>query len=381
MSQAIAISREPSSSALSPDVLKASAKAARLRYVSDRSRGIRRERTGDGFDYFDTNGAKITDEEELSRIRKLAIPPAYQYVWICPFPNGHLQATGRDARGRKQYRYHPRWRAVRDEGKYGKMLTFGKVLPGIRAQVEHDLSKRGLPREKVLAAIVRLLEGTLIRVGNEEYAKTNNSFGLTTLRNRHVKIDGDSHIRFDFRGKSGTEHHINLRDRKLAMIVRRCQELPGQELFQYLDDEGQPHIVGSDDVNQYLGDITGEEITAKDFRTWAATNLAALALQRLEAFDSQTKAKKNVLQAVEAVAKMLGNTPAICRKCYIHPAIFNGYLDGTLLDTLKQRSEEKLADPGRGLRAEEAAVIGFLAHQLKDATGAKVITTASGDDP
>jgi DNA topoisomerase-1 len=377
MSQAIAAPADPSFPALSPDALRATAKAAKLRYVSDRSRGIRRERTNDGFDYFGLDGAKITNVEELTRIRKLAIPPAYQDVWICPSPNGHLQATGRDARGRKQYRYHPRWREVRDEGKYGKMLIFGKVLPAIRAQAERDLSQPGLPREKILAAIVRLLEGTLIRVGNEEYAKTNNSFGLTTLRNRHVKVDGESRISFDFRGKSGAEHHIDLRDRKLAKIVRRCQELPGQALFQYLDDEGQPHALGSDDVNEYLRDITGEEITAKDFRTWAATNLAALALQRLEVFDSQAKAKKNVLHAVEAVAKMLGNTPAICRKCYIHPAIFNGYLDGTLLDTLKQRSDEKLADPGHGLRAEEAAVIGFLAHQLEHTKGAKVITSAA----
>jgi DNA topoisomerase-1 len=256
MSQVIAVPPDLSSTALSPEVLKATAKAAKLRYVSDRSRGVRRERTGDGFEYFSPSGAKITDEEELTRIRKLAIPPAYQDVWICPYPNGHLQATGRDARGRKQYRYHPRWRAVRDEGKYGKMLIFGKVLPAIRAQVERDLSKRGLSRAKVLAAIVRLLEGTLIRVGNEEYAKTNNSFGLTTLLNRHVKVEGGSRILFDFRGKSGTEHHINLHDRKLAAIVQRCQELPGQELFQYLDDEGQPHSVGSDDVNEYLREIT-----------------------------------------------------------------------------------------------------------------------------
>ncbi len=375
MSQAIAAPSTALPATLAPAALKATAKAAKLRYVSDRGRGIRRERTGDGFDYFSPSGARITDQDELTRIRKLAIPPAYQDVWVCPYSNGHLQATGRDARGRKQYRYHSRWREVRDEGKYGKMLIFGKVLPAIRAQVERDLSKRGLPREKVLAAIVRLLEGTLIRVGNEEYAKTNNSFGLTTMRSRHVKIDGDSRIRFDFRGKSGTEHHINMNDRKLARIVRRCQELPGQELFQYLDDDGEQHTVGSDDVNDYLREITGEDITAKDFRTWAATNLAALALQRLEAFDTQAAAKKNVLQAVEAVAKMLGNTPAICRKCYIHPAIFNGYLDGTLLQTLKRRSDEKLADPGHGLRAEEAAVIGFLAHQLQEAGGAKLITT------
>jgi DNA topoisomerase-1 len=302
-----------SSSPLSPEILKAAAKAAKLRYVSDRSRGIRRERTDEGFVYYDVKNAVIQDERELVRLRKLAIPPAYQDVWICPHPNGHLQATGRDARGRKQYRYHPLWRQVRDEAKYGRMLLFGKVLPKIRRQVERDLAKRGLSREKVLAAIVRLLESTLIRVGNEEYARTNNSFGLTTLRNRHVKVLGAARLQFNFRGKSGTEHHINLGDRRLAAIVRRCQDLPGQELFQYLDDEGQPHTVGSDDVNDYLRDITGEEVTAKDFRTWAATNLAALALQRLEAFDSQAKAKKNVVQAVEAVSKMLGNTPTICR--------------------------------------------------------------------
>ncbi len=361
-----AATEEPSGNTLSPDVLKAAARAAKLRYISNRAKGIRRERSGDGFDFFAPDGEKITDAAEIARIRKLAIPPAYQDVWICPHANGHLLATGRDARGRKQYRYHPKWREIRDEGKYGKMLLFGKVLPGIRAKVERDLGKPGLPREKVLAAIVRLLESTLIRVGNEEYAKTNKSFGLTTLRNRHVKIDGGSRIRFDFRGKSGTEHHIDLRNKKLANVVRRCQELPGQELFQYLDGDDAPHGVGSDDINDYLQDITGEPITAKDFRTWAATNLAALALQQLEVFDTQAKAKKNVLQAIEAVSKMLGNTPAICRKCYIHPAIFDGYLDGRLLEALKQRTEEKLADPGHGLKAEEAAVVAFLAHELED---------------
>jgi DNA topoisomerase-1 len=378
MSNATTSTLEPQSSSLAPNLLRAVAKAAKLRYVTDRGRGIRRERSGNDFVYFEAHGGMITDDEELSRIHKLAIPPAYQDVWICPYANGHLQATGRDARGRKQYRYHPRWREVRDEGKYGKMLLFGKVLPTLRAQVERDLAKRGLPREKVLATIVRLLESTLIRVGNEEYAKTNNSFGLTTLRNRHVKVEGGSRIRFDFRGKSGTEHHIDLRNRKLAAIVRRCQDLPGQELFQYLDDDGQSHTVGSDEVNDYLREITGQEVTAKDFRTWAATNLAALALQQLEVFDSHTKAKKNVLQAVEAVAKMLGNTPAICRKCYIHPAIFDGYLDGSLLEALRQRTEEKLADPGHRLRAEEAAVMGFLSHQLNDAGQTTKIDIAAG---
>ncbi|MFL5281903.1 MAG: DNA topoisomerase IB [Rhodopila sp.] len=363
MSQATLEDSSPTN-ALSPEVLKAAAKAAKLRYVSDRGKGIRRARNKDGFDYFAPDGSRITDPDVLARIRKLAIPPGYEDVWICPYSNGHLQATGRDTRGRKQYRYHPKWREVRDEAKYGKMLLFGKLLPKIREQVDKDLARPGLPREKVLAAIVRLLESTLIRVGNEEYARTNKSFGLTTLRNRHVKIEGGARIRFDFRGKSGTEHHIDLRNKRLANVVRRCQDLPGQELFQYLDEDGQPHGVDSDDVNDYLQAITGEAITAKDFRTWAATNLAALALRELETFDTQAKAKKNVVQAVESVAKMLGNTPAICRKCYIHPAIFDGYLDGSLLDALKQRADEKLADPGAGLKAEEAAVIAFLAHQL-----------------
>ncbi|MFL5251948.1 MAG: DNA topoisomerase IB, partial [Rhodopila sp.] len=301
MSHAAIEAGETGANLLSPDILKATAKAAGLRYVSDRGRGIRRERVGDSFVYYDPKGNKIADEDDLARIRKLAIPPAYEDVWICPYANGHLQATGRDARGRKQYRYHPRWREVRDESKYGKMLLFGRVLPTIRARVQEDLGRRGLPREKVLAAIVHLLESTLIRVGNEEYAKSNKSFGLTTLRNRHVKVEGETRIRFDFRGKSGTEHHIDLRNRRLASVVRKCQDLPGQELFQYLDEDGEPRSVGSDDVNEYLQEISGVEITAKDFRTWAATNLAALALTKLEKFDTQAKAKKNVVQAVEAV--------------------------------------------------------------------------------
>jgi DNA topoisomerase I len=344
--------------------LSETAKAAGLRYVSDSKPGIARVRARVGFRYRHPDGSKVSDEETLTRIRKLALPPAYENVWICTDPNGHLQAVGRDARGRKQYRYHPRWREVRDEGKYGKMLLFGKTLPRIRAQVEKDLARQGLPREKVLAAIIRLLETTLMRVGNEEYAKTNKSYGLTTLRNRHVKLEGASRISFDFRGKHGTEHHIDLRDKRLASIVRRCQELPGQELFQYLDDDGTPHVVGSDDVNEYLRAIAGAEITAKDFRTWAATNLAALALRELESFDSQAKAKSNVVRAVEAVSKMLGNTPAICRKCYIHPAVFDGYLDGSLLQALKKRADAKLANPRSGLKAEEAAVMGFLSRQL-----------------
>ncbi len=344
--------------------MKAAARAAHLRYVSDRRPGIRRIRTPKGFRYVAPDGSRVTDEETIGRIQKLAIPPAYEQVWICPDPNGHLQAVGRDARGRKRYRYHPRWRQARDESKYAKMLVFGRVLPKIRERVEHDLALRGLRRERVLAAAVRLLETTMMRVGNEEYAKANKSYGLTTLRNRHVKVQG-GRIHFDFRGKHGLEHHIDLNDRRLAGIIKRLQDLPGQDLFEYLDEDGAVRSVTSEDVNDYLRDITGEDITAKDFRTWAATNLAAVALKELETFDSATKAKKNVVRAVEAVSQMLGNTPTICRKCYIHPAIFDGYLDGSLLDALRRRAEEALAQPQLGLSAEEAAVVAFLSRGLQ----------------
>ena len=341
----------------------AAARAAKLRYVSDKQPGIRRRRDAHGFTYLNPDGSEVTEQDVLARIRGLAIPPAYEDVWICRIANGHLQAVGRDARGRKQYRYHARWRLVRDESKFGKMLVFGRVLPEIRRRVADDLTRPGLPREKVLASIVRLLEMTLARVGNEEYAKANRSFGLTTLRNRHVRVDGNR-LAFDFRGKHGLKHHIDLRDRRLARIVKRCRDIPGQDLFQYLDEDGEPHSVDSEDVNEYLRAISGEEITAKDFRTWAATNLAALALTELEAFDTQAKAKKNVVHAVEAVAKMLGNTPAICRKCYIHPAIFDGYLDGSLIEGLKTRAEETLDQPDGRLSAEETAVTAFLSRRL-----------------
>ena len=270
---------------------------------------------------------------------------------------------GRDARGRKQYRYHARWREIRDEAKYGKMLVFGRKLPAIRARVERDLGRPGLPREKVLAALVRLLERTLARIGNEEYARANNSFGLTTLRHRHANTHG-AVVELDFRAKHGIQRHIELKDRKLANIVRKLQDIPGQELFHYIDDDGMSHTVGSDDVNAYLHEITGENITAKDFRTWAATNLAALALREFEVCDSEAKAKKNVLRAVEAVAGMLGNTPSICRKCYIHPAIFDGYLDGSLLEGLKARADDVLDGAAPGLTAEEIAVTAFLDRKL-----------------
>jgi len=346
-----------------PDDPVEAARVAKLRYVSDERPGIRRERTPEGFQYRNPDGSLVSDEATLARIKKLAIPPAYEDVWICRIPNGHLQASGRDARGRKQYRYHPRWRLVRDEAKYSRMLIFGRVLPIIRSRVDEDLGKPGLRREKVLAACVRLLETTLVRVGNEEYVKANRSFGLTTLRNRHVKVNG-SRIVFDFKGKHGIKHHIDLTDKRLARLIRKLQDLPGQELFQHLDEEGELRTIDSDDVNDYLREISGEDITAKDFRTWAATNLAALALKELAAFDAKAPTKRHVVAAVENVAKLLGNTPSICRKCYIHPAIFDGYLDGTLIESLKRSADETLADPDSGLKAEEAAVTAFLSKRL-----------------
>jgi DNA topoisomerase I len=338
----------------------------RLRHASDAIPGISRLRQPGGFVYRHPDGSRVVDAPTLERIRKMAIPPAYEGVWICPFPNGHLQAVGRDARGRKQYRYHPLWRSTRDGAKYDKLVLFGRVLPKLRQRVSEDLSLPGLPRARVLAAVVRLLETTLARVGNAEYARSNGSFGLTTLRNRHVRIKG-SHLTFDFRGKHGIKHNIDLQDRRLVNVVRRCRELPGQDLFGYLDDDGAVHVIGSHDVNEYLQDISGEEITAKDFRTWAGTSLAAVALRELEAFDSEARAKRNTVQAVEAVAKLLGNTPAICRKCYIHPAIFEGYLDGSLLQGLQRRAEEALAKPESGLSAEEISVMAFLSRRLPGA--------------
>ena len=339
------------------------AKLAKLRHVSDQMPGITRHKARNGFDYRHPGGELVRDIDTLKRIRSLVIPPAWNAVWICPYPNGHIQAVGRDKRGRKQYRYHPRWREVRDESKYGKMLIFGRVLPAIRERVEADLRRRGLPRERVLAAVVRLMEMTLFRIGNTEYAKTNKSYGLTTLRDKHVAIDG-SHIHLSFQGKHGLRHETDINDRRLARIVKDCRDLPGYELFQYLDEKGNRHTIGSEDVNDYLRQISDEEITAKDFRTWAATNLAALALQEFELFDTEAKKKRAVVHAVEKVAKHLGNTPAICRRCYIHPAIFDGYLDGTLLATLKEQARNYLAENVIGMSAEEAAVVAFLSLRL-----------------
>lgn len=336
-----------------------SAKAAGLRYVSDTSPGIRRKRVGKHFSYLGLDGKPIHDENELKRIRGLVIPPAWKDVWICPNPRGHIQASGRDARGRKQYRYHPEWRKIRDETKYDRLIAFGQALPHIREQVNADLSLPGLPREKVLAVVVRLLDALSIRVGNEEYARENKSFGLTTLRNRHVEITGTT-IHIHFRGKRGIEHDVGIRDRRLARIIKQCQDLPGHELFQYLDESGKRTPIDSDDVNEYLRQITGKEFTAKDFRTWAGTVVTVCALTELGEAETQTQAKKHLAQAIEAAAKHLGNTPTICRKCYVHPEVINSYLDGKLLSALKQQDEQAVLESLEGLRPEEIAVMKFL---------------------
>ena len=340
------------------------ARAAGLRYVHDGRAGIHREAVKDGFRYLDAHGAPVEDEPTLARIKGLVIPPAWQDVWICAQANGHLQATGRDARGRKQYRYHPKWRTARDEVKYERMLKFGDALPAIRHEVDRALKLPGLPREKVLATIVYLLEATMMRVGNEEYARTNKSFGLTTLRNRHVKVDG-SDVEFKFRGKSGVYHKIHVHDRRLARIIRSTRDLPGQELFQYIDEEGETHSIDSSDVNEYLRTITGEDYTAKDFRTWSGTVLAALALQEFEKFDSETQAKKNIVRAIESVAEKLGNTPSICRKCYVHPAVLESYLEGSVVEAMRERTEQHLSEDLHALQPEEAAVLAMLQQRLK----------------
>ncbi|HLX68399.1 MAG TPA: DNA topoisomerase IB [Verrucomicrobiae bacterium] len=340
-----------------------SAKVVGLRHVSDEKPGIRRERSGKSFRYFDPGGKVVHDEETLRRIKSLAVPPAWANVWICADPNGHLQATGRDDRRRKQFRYHPRWREIRDETKYARMITFARALPKIRRRIKKDLVLNGLPRNKVLATVVRLLEVSLIRIGNEEYARENKSFGLTTMRNNHVDVNG-SKLRFHFRGKSGKCHEVDIHDARLAKIVERCQDLPGQELFQFLDNEGERHDVRSEDVNDYLREISGQDFTAKDFRTWAGTVLAAMALREFEKFDTKAQARKNVVAAIESVAEKLGNTPAVCKKCYIHPHVLDSYLDGTLVETLKQRAEKVISGSLHGLPAEEAAVLGLLQQRL-----------------
>ncbi len=351
------------------------ARAAGLRYVSDSKPGLSRVAAKEGFRYLDAGGDPVDDEATLARIKALAIPPAWTGVWICAQANGHLQATGRDARGRKQYRYHARWRSVRDDVKYERMIAFGRALPGIRQAVDAALRQPGLPREKVLATVVYLLEHTMMRIGNEEYARDNKSFGLTTLRNRHVRIDGRE-VGFRFRGKSGVYHDVKVADRRLARIIERMRDLPGQELFQFVGDDGATHSIDSSDVNDYLRTITGEDYTAKDFRTWSGTVLAALALQAFEKFDSETQARKNVVRAIESVAKKLGNTPSVCRKCYVHPAVLEAYMDGAELAALRARAEEEFTSELHALQPEEAAVLALLQERL--AKAAEEVRPAKG---
>jgi DNA topoisomerase I len=348
---------------------KDAAQSAGLSYVSDDEKGLRRERAGNSFRYVKANGDPVADEATLERIRKLAIPPAWTDVWICPKANGHLQATGRDARGRKQYRYHPQFREVRESTKYEHMLEFARALPSIRGKLAEHMALRGLPREKVLATIVHLLETTLIRVGNEDYAKENKSYGLTTLRNPHVSVEG-TELRFRFKGKSGKSWRLQLKDRRVAKIVRACQELPGQKLFEYLDENGEPKEVTSSDVNAYLKEITGREVTAKDFRTWAGTVLAALALREFERADSQATTKKNLRAAIEQVAQRLGNTPAICRKCYVHPEVLAAYIEGGL--ELKIKDEAPAPESATALKAEEKAVLAMLEKRLSSTLAGKL---------
>jgi len=339
------------------------ADAAGLHYVTDARPGLGRQKAGRAFRYLGRNGRVLRDPRTLGRIRSLVIPPAWTDVWICPDALGHIQVTGRDARGRKQYRYHPRWRTVRDDAKYGRMLAFGQALPIIRARIEDDLAHRGLSRRRVLAAVLKLLETTLIRVGNEEYARDNGSFGLTTFRGRHASIKGWT-VQFRFRGKSGKVHEVDVQDRRLSRIVKSCQDLPGQELFQYVDGRGRRRAVTSSDVNDYLREVTGQDFTAKDFRTWAGTVLAAWALSERPAARTKAEARKNVLRAVEKVAGRLGNTVAVCRKCYVHPVVFDAYLDGTLAGTLQQRLDHEAREGEDRLRPEEMAVLALLHHRL-----------------
>ena len=336
------------------------ARLAGLRYVRADSLRIVRRKVGRGFSYLDIEGDRITDEEELQRLKALTIPPALSDVLMCDLPNGHLQATGKDAKGRKQYFYHPDWRKIRSQNKFNRMLLFGASLPLIRETTDRHLRKKGLPREKVLATVVQLLETTLIRIGNHHYAKKNRSFGLTTLRDRHVEITGTK-VQFEFRGKSGVDHQIELRDRRLANVIKKCQEIPGYEIFKYYDAEGDRHFVDSGDVNEYLQQITGRDFTAKDFRTWAGTLLTAIELDELGEFDSEKQAKKNVTQAIKNVAKQLGNRPATCRKYYVHPAIIEAYENGELLELM---SDTQIESAANDLNPEEKVVLEIIEQAI-----------------
>jgi DNA topoisomerase-1 len=340
------------------------ARAAGLRHVADTAAGIRRIARGDTFDYVDANDKPVRDEETHERIRTLAVPPAWTDVWICASERGHLQATGRDARGRKQYRYHAKWRKERDQAKYGRLIEFAEALPVLRKKVLSDMALLGLPREKVVATVVRLLDKTLIRIGNDEYARDNDSYGLTTMRSRHVEVSGST-VHFEFKGKSAKTHAIDVSDARAARIVKQCRELPGYELFQYLDEDDERRTVGSEDVNDYMRDVMGQDFTAKDFRTWAGTVFCATALAAVGGFESEREAKANVNDAVRAVAALLGNTPAVSRACYVHPQVLESYLEGSFeqrwtVKPSRARSEHRL-------RPEEAATLAFLKRRARGA--------------
>ena len=349
-----------------PDACPLTAAAtAGLRYVRDEQPGIERRRCGDGFVYLGADGKTIRNATVLDRIRALAVPPAWTNVWICPDQRGHIQATGRDAKGRKQYRYHAAWRAHRDETKFDRLQAFADVLPLIRRRTNADLEQSGLPRNKVLATIVQLLEKSLIRVGNEEYARHNQSFGLTTLRSRHVRVNGGT-LRFQFRGKSGVRHSVSVNDRRLARVVKQCRDLPGQELFQYLDEAGEAQVVDSGDINGYLKEITGQDFTAKDFRTWSGTVLAATALREVPPPGTKRETERNVNVAIEAVAGLLGNTPTVCRKSYVHPGVVDAYRDRTMaVVSGRKKAPARIA----GLRVDEVALLALLKYlQSRDAS-------------
>ncbi|MBT9263607.1 DNA topoisomerase IB [Pseudomonas sp. MG-9] len=339
-----------------PDTAPADVLPPDLHYVDDTQPGLTRKKLRGKFAYFDPAGQRITDPDEVKRINSLAVPPAYTDVWICADPRGHLQATGRDARGRKQYRYHPRWREVRDADKYSRLREFGLALPKLRKQLETLLAAPGFSRDKVMATVITLLDATLIRVGNSQYARDNRSYGLTTLRSRHVEVNGSA-ILFQFRGKSGIEHQITVKDRRLARIIKRCLEIPGQNLFQYLDEKGERHTISSHDVNAYLQTLTGADFTAKDYRTWAGSALALAVLRELQ-WESEAEAKRHVVDMVKNVAKQLGNTPAVCRKCYIHPAVVERFMLGALAELPRPRVR-------KGLRSEEVALAMFLEQMME----------------
>ena len=346
------------------EVAARDAAGAGLVYIDQFTGGLTRRRTRDGFDYLDQKGDLIRGEATLSRIRRIGIPPAWEDVWISPHADAHIQAIGRDARNRRQYRYHADFRAVRDGNKFGHVTTFARALAKLRQTVDRDMRRRGLPREKVLAAVVGLLDLTLLRIGNDDYARQNGSYGLSTLRDRHVAISGDT-LRFEFKGKSGKIWRLGVRDRRIARIVKSCQDIPGQHLFQYVDEDGQRQAIGSADVNDYLRATTGADITAKDFRTWGATVLAAAALAGYPPGPAETLAKANLREAIEHVAAELGNTPAVCRKCYVHPAVMAGYLDGSLLRAMARSCKGR-----RYFDAAEAAVLAYLVRHTD--SGARV---------